>query len=135
MATNNNLKSNRLMRDILEFYRDPYTGISLHYSGKYIPQKWCSKCLSTCLNPDKHIVSNVNMPCTSACLIITPESGAFENIPLHFDLEIPTTFPNYPPTIYSSTTLRHPYFGYDRFCLEILEFSGGAFCFTPYVKF
>ncbi|KAJ3129198.1 hypothetical protein HK098_002182 [Nowakowskiella sp. JEL0407] len=109
--------SNRLFRDIAEFYRDSYPGIKLHFVGeKSVSSKdWC-------ILRDR-FKCGVRHAEAYACLELTPSSGLFEDIPFHFEIVIPHDYPSEPPRISVSTAIKHPHVYGSWICADILNIS------------
>ncbi|KAJ3126756.1 hypothetical protein HK098_007135 [Nowakowskiella sp. JEL0407] len=109
------VSSNRLFRDIAEFLRDDYPGIKLHYVGEKPAsnQGWCYIC-------DRYKCGVQHLE-VYACLELTPGSGPFKNIPLHFEIIIPDGYPAKPPRVSVSTAIKHPHVYGNWICADILQ--------------
>lgn len=71
----------RLLKDVEEIKSNPYPGVEIFpHDENY----------------------------TKLCLVLTPQSGPFTGLRLHFMMDIPIDWPNAPPMIASSAYLNHP---------------------------
>ncbi|KAG6915897.1 hypothetical protein DXG01_009364 [Tephrocybe rancida] len=56
------------------------------------------------------------------CLVLTPPSGPWKDLALHFDVELPNHWPSSPPMIYSSVAgITHPNLHGNWICCDLLK--------------
>ncbi|KAG6818736.1 hypothetical protein H0H93_002265 [Arthromyces matolae] len=100
----------RLHHDLAELFESPYPGVSV-------------------------FVDDANVQ--KLCLVLTPPSGPWKDLALHFDVELPNHWPSSPPMIYSSVAgITHPNLHGNWICCDLLKeqdelergYSGG---YTP----
>ncbi|KAI8807042.1 hypothetical protein BJ742DRAFT_773537 [Cladochytrium replicatum] len=99
----------RLAHELAEFQREPYRGIEFHWIG--------------------HDPQRPNAPYALACLVLTPLSGPFKGIGLHFRMTIPENYPDAPPTVSIDNNVRHPHVYGNWICCDIL-FSADSYTGT-----
>ena len=85
----------RLHKDLSELTENPYPGIKLH-------QQYARNLLKFCLH-------------------LSPSSGPFAGLRIHFDMELPQNWPHSPPVIRSSTRLEHPNIYSSYICCDLLR--------------
>ncbi|KAF9019003.1 hypothetical protein BDZ89DRAFT_1073372 [Hymenopellis radicata] len=84
----------RLHRDLAELHDSPYPGVAV-------------------------FTDDANM--RQFCLVLTPPSGPWKNLALHFKVEIPENWPTHPPSIQSSTNIDHPNLYSSYICCDLLK--------------
>lgn len=85
----------RLHHDLVELRDSPYPGVSV-------------------------FTDDANM--RKLCLVLTPPSGPWKELSLHFDVELPDTWPSSPPRIRSSVSgIEHPNLFGDYICCDLLK--------------
>jgi len=58
----------------------------------------------------------------SFCLVLTPPSGPFQNLALHFDVSLPDNWPTDPPVVSSSVNgIRHPNLFGSYICCDLIK--------------
>ncbi|KAG0588248.1 hypothetical protein KC19_2G228500 [Ceratodon purpureus] len=84
----------RLQREIVELEKEPLEGIQCHF----------------CDNDMKNM-----------CLILSPQSGPFARLRLHFKVHIPDAYPREPPRVTIQTVVNHPNVLANYICCDILR--------------
>ncbi|TFK74855.1 hypothetical protein BDN72DRAFT_759143 [Pluteus cervinus] len=85
----------RLSRDLAELHETPYPGVAV-------------------FTDDANILK--------FCLVLTPPSGPWKDLSLHFDVEIPERWPASPPKVKTSVVgMNHPNFFGDYICCDLLK--------------
>ncbi|KAG5715342.1 hypothetical protein E4T56_gene7407, partial [Termitomyces sp. T112] len=85
----------RLHHDLAELFESPYPGVSV-------------------------FVDDANVQ--KLCLVLTPPSGPWKDLALHFDVELPNHWPSSPPMIYSSVAgITHPNLHGNWICCDLLK--------------
>ncbi|KAG6831734.1 hypothetical protein H0H87_004003 [Tephrocybe sp. NHM501043] len=85
----------RLHHDLAELHQSPYPGVDV-YNDEANVQK--------------------------LCLVLTPPSGPWKDLALHFDVELPDHWPASPPMIYSSVAgIAHPNLHENWICCDLLK--------------
>ncbi|KAI8807018.1 hypothetical protein BJ742DRAFT_710894 [Cladochytrium replicatum] len=90
----------RLIHELAEFQREPYPGIDFHWIG--------------------HDPKRPHAGYALACLVLTPLSGPFKGIGLHFRMTIPENYPDAPPTVSIDNSIEHPHVYGTWICCDIL---------------
>ncbi|KAK0487366.1 hypothetical protein IW261DRAFT_1653580 [Armillaria novae-zelandiae] len=95
MAFQNRPLLARLQHDLAELYDAPYPGVAF-------------------------FTDDANM--RQLCLILTPPSGPWKDLSLHFDVELPHDWPTSPPSIKSSVNgIQHPNLYSSFICCDLLR--------------
>ncbi|KAK0187899.1 hypothetical protein F5146DRAFT_733465 [Armillaria mellea] len=95
MASQNRQLLARLQHDLAELYDTPYPGVAF-------------------------FTDNANM--RQLCLILTPPSGPWKDLSLHFDVELPHDWPTSPPSIKTSVNgIQHPNLYSSFICCDLLK--------------
>ncbi|KAK0449174.1 hypothetical protein EV421DRAFT_1899857 [Armillaria borealis] len=95
MAFQNRQLLARLQHDLAELYDTPYPGVAF-------------------------FTDDANM--RQLCLILTPPSGPWKDLSLHFDVELPHDWPTSPPSIKSSVNgIQHPNLYSSFICCDLLR--------------
>jgi len=84
----------RLTLDFSELLSSPYDGVSIH-------------------------VDDADM--SRFCLHLCPESGPYKGLRLHFDVQLPDTWPSRPPKVQSSASVDHPNVYGSWICCDLLK--------------
>ncbi|RDB17872.1 hypothetical protein Hypma_000711 [Hypsizygus marmoreus] len=85
----------RLYHDLAELQESPYPGVALFTDDADIRK---------------------------LCLVLTPPSGPWKDLSLHFDVELPTTWPMSPPRVQSSVSgIEHPNLFGSYICCDLLK--------------
>ncbi|PBK97781.1 hypothetical protein ARMGADRAFT_652295 [Armillaria gallica] len=95
MAFQNRQLLARLQHDLTELYDTPYPGVAF-------------------------FTDDANM--RQLCLILTPPSGPWKDLSLHFDVELPDDWPSSPPSIETSVNgIQHPNLYSSSICCDLLK--------------
>ncbi|KAJ7784462.1 hypothetical protein B0H16DRAFT_1681859 [Mycena metata] len=84
----------RLYQDLAELHNSPYPGVTVYTDDSNIRQ---------------------------FCLILTPPSGPWKNLSLHFDVRLPDGWPTVPPLVSSSVDIDHPNLFGSYVCCDLLK--------------
>ncbi|GLB38641.1 putative protein modification by small protein conjugation [Lyophyllum shimeji] len=85
----------RLHHDLQELLDSPYPGVDVFFDDANIQR---------------------------LCLVLTPPSGPWKGLALHFDVELPNHWPSSPPMIYSSVAgIKHPNLNGNWICCDLLK--------------
>ncbi|KAF5382648.1 hypothetical protein D9615_002708 [Tricholomella constricta] len=85
----------RLQHDLAELLESPYPGVTVFIDDANIQK---------------------------LCLVLTPPSGPWKDLALHFDVELPNHWPSSPPMIYSSIAgIKHPNLSGNWICCDLLK--------------
>ncbi|KAJ7600718.1 hypothetical protein C8J56DRAFT_911096 [Mycena floridula] len=95
MSTDSRQLLSRLYSDLQELHESPYPGVAFFTED-----------------------SNLR----KLCLVLTPPSGPWKDLALHFDVEIPVDWPSSPPQIRSSASgIEHPNLFGSYICCDLLK--------------
>ncbi|KAF8073957.1 hypothetical protein FPV67DRAFT_776506 [Lyophyllum atratum] len=85
----------RLYHDLQELLESPYPGVNVFFDDANLQR---------------------------LCLVLTPPSGPWKDLALHFDVELPNHWPSSPPMIYSSVAgIKHPNLSGNWICCDLLK--------------